>query len=101
MSTTPPSLPNLAGIRATKGISLQDISAATKITLRYLEAIERGEYEKLPGGVYNVSYIRQYARAVACDEGELVERYRKYARTAACDESEMIERYRKQLEGMR
>ncbi len=101
MSTTPPFPSNLAGQRVTKGISLHDISAATKITLRYLEAIEQGEFEKLPGGVYNVSYIRQYARAVACDESELVERYQKYARTAACDKSELLERYRKQLEGIR
>jgi len=77
MSTTSPCLPDLAALRATKGISLEDISCATKITLRYLEAIERGEFEKLPGGVYNVNYIRQYARAVACDESELVEHCRK------------------------
>ena len=70
-------LPDLAGMRASKGISLQDIACATKITLRYLQAIERGEFEKLPGGVYNVSYIRQYARCVEIDEGRLLDHYRK------------------------
>lgn len=70
-------LPDLAGIRASKGISLQDIACATKITLRYLQAIERGEFDKLPGGVYNVNYIRQYARAVDIDESGLLEHYRK------------------------
>jgi cytoskeleton protein RodZ len=70
-------LPDLAGIRASKGISLQDIAYATKITLRYLQAIERGEFDKLPGGVYNVNYIRQYARAVDIDESGLLERYRR------------------------
>lgn len=70
-------VPDLAGIRASKGISLQDIACATKITLRYLQAIERGEFHKLPGGVYSVSYIRQYARAVEYDEGSLLDHYRK------------------------
>ncbi len=70
-------LPDWAGIRASKGISLQDIACTTKITLRYLQAIERGEFDKLPGGVYNVNYIRQYARAVDIDESGLLEHYRK------------------------
>ena len=70
-------LPDLAGIRASKGISLQDIACSTKITLRYLQAIERGEFNKLPGGVYNVNYIRQYARAVEIDESGLLDHYRK------------------------
>lgn len=70
-------LPDLAGIRASKGISLQDIACSTKITLRYLQAIERGEFDKLPGGVYNVNYIRQYARAVEIDESGLLDHYRK------------------------
>jgi cytoskeletal protein RodZ len=70
-------LPDLAGIRASKGISLQDIAYSTKITLRYLQAIERWEFDKLPGGVYNVNYIRQYARAVEIDERGLLDHYRK------------------------
>ena len=64
-------------MRGSKGISLEDIARATKITLRYLAAIERGEYHKLPGGVYSESYIRQYARAVDLDEGMLLGHYRK------------------------
>jgi len=74
-------LPDLAGIRASKGISLQDVACATKITLRYLQAIERGEFEKLPGGVYNVNYIRQYARYVQIDERRLLDHYRKALET--------------------
>ena len=72
---TPP--PNLAALRRQKGISLCHIADSTKIGVRYLEAIERGQFSKLPGGIYNVSYIRQYARAINVNEVELVERYLK------------------------
>lgn len=75
---TPVIVPSdLAALRRQKGISLCHIADATKIGLRYLEAIECGQFSKLPGGIYNVSYIRQYARAVNVNEVELVERYLK------------------------
>ena len=61
--------------RQRKGISLATIAASTKISVRLLEAIESGEFKKLPGGIYNTSYIRQYARAVDVDESELVAVY--------------------------
>jgi cytoskeletal protein RodZ len=45
--------------------------------VRTLEAIERGEFRKLPGGIYNTNYIRQYARAIDYDESALLEFYRR------------------------
>ena len=68
--------PDLVTLRHSKGLSLDQIASVTKIGVRYLEAIEAGEFGKLPGGVYNTSYIRQYARLVDCDEAELLEQYR-------------------------
>jgi cytoskeletal protein RodZ len=65
----------LATIRQNRGITLQQIAESTKISIRSLEAIERGEFQKLPGGIYNTSYIRQYARAIDYDEGELLAFY--------------------------
>ena len=50
----------LATIRQNRGISLAQIAESTKISVRSLEAIERGEFSKLPGGIYNTSYIRQH-----------------------------------------
>jgi cytoskeletal protein RodZ len=69
-------LPDLAGLRVMRGLSLDEIARSTNITMRYLEAIERGEFDKLPGGVYTTSYIRQYARAAGCDEAMLLDHYR-------------------------
>ena len=65
----------LAARRQKKQISLEQISESTKIGVRALQAIEDGEFKKLPGGIYNTSYIRQYARAVDFDEAELLARY--------------------------
>jgi len=63
-------------IRNTKGISLEEISNRTKIKVSTLEALEKGKFEQLPGGIYNISYIRQYAQAIGADEGSLVDLYR-------------------------
>ncbi|HLK50222.1 MAG TPA: helix-turn-helix transcriptional regulator [Bryobacteraceae bacterium] len=65
----------LATIRRNRGISLEKIAASTKISVRSLEAIERGEFHKLPGGIYNTSYIRQYARAIDYDESAILAVY--------------------------
>src|SRR5947208_13913796 len=65
----------LATIRQNRGISLEEIARSTKIGVRSLEAIERGEFRKLPGGIYNTSYIRQYAKAIDFDESEILASY--------------------------
>ena len=68
-------LPDLACLRRSKGLTLDQIAQQTKISLRYLHAIEEGRVSRLPGGVYNNSYLRQYARAIDYDENELVAFY--------------------------
>jgi cytoskeletal protein RodZ len=40
-----------------------------------LRAIETEDYDQLPGGIFNTSYIRQYATAAGLDEEELLSRY--------------------------
>jgi len=66
----------LATIRRNRGISLEQIAETTKINIRSLKAIEGGDFKKLPGGIYNTSYIRQYAKAIDFDETELLAFYR-------------------------
>jgi cytoskeletal protein RodZ len=67
----------LATIRKNRGITLEEIASVTKIGIRTLEAIERGEFRKLPGGIYDTSYIRQYARAIDYDEDAILAEYRR------------------------
>jgi cytoskeletal protein RodZ len=64
------------GWRESRGISLLQIAADTKLSVRFLGAIEDGDFSRLPGGVYDVNYIRQYARAIEFDESELLACYR-------------------------
>jgi helix-turn-helix protein len=73
----------LSTIRRNRGISLEQISHSTKISMRSLQAIEHGDFAKLPGGIYNTSYIRQYARAIDYDEGEILAFYYQAIRTPA------------------
>lgn len=61
--------------RQRQGISLDDIVRETKISLRSLQAIENGDFSKLPGGVYATNYIRQYARMIGFDEEQLLKSY--------------------------
>jgi cytoskeleton protein RodZ len=60
---------NLVLLRQSRGLSLEQIAAATKISLRYLKAIEEGRLAILPGGVYTANYLRQYAEAIHCAAG--------------------------------
>ncbi len=66
---------DFSALRHQKGISLNHIAEATKIGVRYLEAIEHGQFAKLPGGIYNISYIRQYAQAIEVNEAEILNCY--------------------------
>ena len=74
---TPARSVDLTGWRKRNGVSLSAIAAATKISVRYLEAIERRKFNSLPGGAYGVNYVRQYAEAIHYDANMLVEQYRE------------------------
>jgi cytoskeletal protein RodZ len=61
--------------RETRGIALRDISEQTRISMRYLEAIEADDYRRLPGGIFNRSFIRAYAKHIGYDEQQALEEY--------------------------
>jgi cytoskeletal protein RodZ len=64
--------------REARGIALRQISEQTRISIRYLEAIEADDYKRLPGGIFNRSFVRAYAKFVGVDEHAALE---DYART--------------------
>src|SRR5271154_3194199 len=74
---------DLARSRKKAGVSLEDIAEGTKISLRFLRAIEEEEFDKLPGGIFNTSYLRQYAVAIGYDEAELLAHYERKINPAA------------------
>lgn len=71
----------LEELRKRRGISLEQISGCTKIGTHFLRAIETEEFDKLPGGVFNTSYIRQYAVAIGFSEEDLLSQYASFERS--------------------
>jgi cytoskeletal protein RodZ len=61
--------------REMRGVSLEEISAATRIGTRFLQAIENDQWDQLPGGVFNRGFIRSIARYLGLDEDSLVAEY--------------------------
>jgi cytoskeleton protein RodZ len=61
--------------RELRKISLREVSEATKIGLRYLEALEGNRFEQLPGGVFNKGFIRAYAKFIGLDGEALINTY--------------------------
>ena len=58
------------------GWDLPALSARLRIRLPYLEAIEDGRLDDLPGNAYAVGFLRAYASAVGLDADEIARRFR-------------------------
>lgn len=56
--------------REQAGLSLADVASRTRVPLRHLEAVERGDYETLPSQTYAIGFARAFARTVGIDEVE-------------------------------
>jgi len=74
---------NLQREREMRGVTLQEISAATKISVRFLQALEAEEFTKLPGGVFTRSFIRAYAKYLGLDEDRVLAEYQLVAQPRA------------------
>ena len=61
-------------------MGLREICDQTRISVHYLEAIEADDYKRLPGGVFNRSFIKAYAKCVGYDERKAIEGYTRYLR---------------------
>jgi cytoskeleton protein RodZ len=72
--------------REFRGITLDAITRVTKISNRHLVALEQEHFDVLPGGVFNKSMVREYARVVGLDQEEWVGRYLSAHQTAGADE---------------
>jgi transcriptional regulator with XRE-family HTH domain len=59
------------------GLELTEVAARTRVPLRHLEALERGDFAALPGITYCAGFARAYARAVGLDEKALVAKVRE------------------------
>ena len=71
---------NLRREREMRGITLEEISAATKISVRFLSSIENEDFSSLPGGIFNRGFVRAYARYLGLDEDPILEEYQLAAK---------------------
>lgn len=58
--------------REAQGLSLQAIADKTKISVTVLEAVERNDFSRLPGGIFGRSFIRAYAIELGLDADSAV-----------------------------
>jgi cytoskeletal protein RodZ len=65
----------LRSVREARKIALQDMSDTTRISTRYLEAIESDQYDVLPSATFVRGYIREMARMLNMDVEQVVEGY--------------------------
>lgn len=61
--------------REKQGITLEQVSQTTKITVRMLQALEDERFDRLPGGIFNKGFVRAYARHLKLDEEQAVADY--------------------------
>jgi len=65
--------------REARGIEIDTIARDTKISGRFLQAIERAEFDALPGGIYTRGFIRTYASVLGLDPQEAISEFEQVA----------------------
>jgi cytoskeleton protein RodZ len=63
---------NLRRERELRGVNLRDIADATKISVRFLQALEQDRVDVLPGGIFPRAFVRQYAKHLGLDPDRMV-----------------------------
>ena len=66
---------NLKREREMRGVTLEEISASTKISVRFLKALEGEDLAQLPGGIFTRSFVRAYAKYLGLDEDHIMAEY--------------------------
>lgn len=75
----PPARPGdrLRDARESRGLSLAEVAARTRVPQRHLEALEAGDYAALPSPTYAMGFSKAYARAVGVDEVGIAQEVRR------------------------
>jgi cytoskeleton protein RodZ len=72
----PPDLgTKLREARERKGVSLRQIANATKISVGMLDALEKNDIKRLPGGIFSRSFVRSYAGEVGLDPEATIQEF--------------------------
>lgn len=62
-------------IREERGVALRDIAETTKISVSALEALERNDISRLPGGIFSRGFVRAYAEQIGADPEKAVREF--------------------------
>jgi cytoskeletal protein RodZ len=65
----------LRDARERRGVSLRQIASATKISVSALEALERNDISRLPGGIFSRAFVRSYALEVGLDPETTIQEF--------------------------
>jgi cytoskeleton protein RodZ len=65
----------LRDARERRGISLRQIANTTKISIAALEALERNDISRLPGGIFSRAFVRSYATEVGLDPDATIQEF--------------------------
>ena len=68
--------------RIRRGLTLEEVAKATKIRASFLQAIEKGEYKKLPSGTYVHGFVRNYAKFLGLPEYEILSLFKNLSKAA-------------------
>jgi len=68
--------------REKRGVSLETVAGETKVSPRFLHALEVEDFNSLPGGVFQRGIVRSYCRFLGLDEQEWLKRFASTAQTA-------------------
>jgi cytoskeleton protein RodZ len=82
---------DLRSLRETRGLTLDYVFQATKISVKNLEAMENGDFHLLPPPVYTKAYFKSYARLLGVDEKLIASRYENNLTVSAQTVEEEIE----------
>jgi cytoskeleton protein RodZ len=61
--------------REMRGVTLEEISSATRIGTRFLDALETEQWDVLPGGVFNRGFVRSTAQFLGLDPEAMLAEY--------------------------
>jgi cytoskeleton protein RodZ len=74
--------------RESSGLELEKVAQQTRISARFLRAIETEEFHVLPGGIFNRGFIRNYAELLGLDPEEAIAEYQELVREPTLEQSE-------------
>lgn len=65
----------MRGAREQRGVSLRQIAETTKLSVSALEALERNDISRLPGGIFSRAFVRSYASEIGIDPEQAVREF--------------------------